>query len=1233
MENGNPVSPEGGFLSLQVEPFYAGNFPTAPCSDSAVFDFGSRKPMPMMSAVESDALRLTKPPGHPGVTVQSPKEDDHGQPFCHIRDCLKSRQKPRRKNVMDGWRGRTKDFHQRRFTMHFEDTILLDDVSSIKKIKKHSSDDLAVSTCSNQLAQIENNLEKCKMLVDEEVEQSSERLRIQIAQRELVNNNGEHDPHLDALERLRDVSLHFLNLSSEELLQGSLRNVILEANTVVRPLAMECGCGNCVKQLNLFLMSISRCARLADCAHSLSEEVRVKNGPPRRLLSDAFLQPPSMRMKISELILNEAAKVHAASVASSDSGRDSPVPDDMCDVSSDSGSLPGPSSMDSFIICRICECKVVADRLKEHSKHCLQEVQHPAVDEELNQLGNEIAKRIKDLASGGGSPRGARCSESDDSLSLLSPRVLPRTASAATCETLTALNEDLDEPLSAQYATVNADPLPRISRGPLTRSFSVEGRGRSPVGPATDAYELEALEALKRVCRSALSLPGWQAESRRILCGLIDVARLTSQRLDDLDRAESSSLAHRALRTLTFKLESLEASLSRVHSTRDRINFPAFDFLMSPRRPQLSESANSSFRKVKFEDFEIIKPISRGAYGRVYLARKKKTGDIFAIKVLRKKDMVRKNAVEQVIDERRIMSRFGGHNRHVVRFFYAFQSKRHLYMVMEYLPGGDCCALLRNSAFLDENSARVYTAETALALEFLHSNGIVHRDLKPDNMLIDRDGHIKLTDFGVSKIGVLNEYDRPSLSCTELDSKLAPGLRRSMLDVDSANCSFSSSSHAESSRGVDKRRVWVEERASSGDSSVEVPGEALSPVHHLLSAADLDRRVRAVSWSSRRSSSMTPPPLLPRRGSSNCLDDGMSVSSCQSADDWDLDSGCESPYVPLSRRMRHAAPRPSPRIPAAKPGQVLGTPDYLSPEILLGLGHGPEVDWWALGVILYEFLVGRPPFSADTANEIFDNILMRRLSWPEEASVSDEAKDLVDRLLDLNPDTRLGHNGAEEVFSHPFFGCIDWDHVLDSEGVFVPQTTSQDDTSYFDPERADFNKTGLSTAPAVALNNSDRARRTRRRSGSTTCGTRSPSAARGTTNADDTAGEADGEQDSLARPRRDSPSNSLPTNGTAASTCDPHVNVERAELRPGSGGSVSGQDIEDEEFLSPTKTSGSHMLEETTSASNVFFRNFSFVNLRSLEAANHALASVSRSLSSRSSSRSNDRFSPSPANM
>ncbi|GBM44944.1 Serine/threonine-protein kinase greatwall [Araneus ventricosus] len=152
-------------------------------------------------------------------------------------------------------------------------------------------------------------------------------------------------------------------------------------------------------------------------------------------------------------------------------------------------------------------------------------------------------------------------------------------------------------------------------------------------------------------------------------------------------------------------------------------------------------------------DFTIIKPISRGAFGKVYLCHKKEKPDqIFAVKVMKKETMVNKNMMKQVLTERNALAL--SRSPFVVQLFYSMQSKNSIFLVMEYMIGGDVKSLLHIYGFFDEDMAVFYASEAAHALEYLHKHNIVHRDLKPDNMLISATGHIKLTDFGLSKITV-----------------------------------------------------------------------------------------------------------------------------------------------------------------------------------------------------------------------------------------------------------------------------------------------------------------------------------------------------------------------------------------------------------------------------------------------------------------------------------------------
>ncbi|RKP04234.1 hypothetical protein CXG81DRAFT_8552, partial [Caulochytrium protostelioides] len=300
-------------------------------------------------------------------------------------------------------------------------------------------------------------------------------------------------------------------------------------------------------------------------------------------------------------------------------------------------------------------------------------------------------------------------------------------------------------------------------------------------------------------------------------------------------------------------------------------------------------------RTPQIRDFEFIKPISRGAFGKVYLVRKRATGDLFAIKILKKADMIRKNMVSHVLAERRVLAL--SKNPYVVSLYFAFQNKDYLYLVMEYLIGGDLSTLLSAFGTFDNDMIRQYGAEVALALGYLHKNGITHRDLKPDNMLIGAEGHIKLTDFGLSRISVPEQ------------------------------------------------------------------------------------------------------------------DQGVTTHSPE------------------------------------KMHNVLGTPDYLAPELLLGLAHGFPVDWWAFGICLYEFATGSPPFSDESPELIFRNILSGRVTWPAEIEIHPDLHHLIGQLLHRDPTGRLNFDG---IRGHAYFQETIWETLRHSPAPFTPTPAADTDTSYFD---------------------------------------------------------------------------------------------------------------------------------------------------------------------------------------
>ncbi len=145
--------------------------------------------------------------------------------------------------------------------------------------------------------------------------------------------------------------------------------------------------------------------------------------------------------------------------------------------------------------------------------------------------------------------------------------------------------------------------------------------------------------------------------------------------------------------------------------------------------------------------YEKIKTLGIGAFGEVALVRKKDTGALNAMKTLRKQDVLQRNQAAHVKAERDILAE--ADNDWVVKLYYSFQDKSNLYFVMDYIPGGDMMSLLIKKGIFEESLAQFYIAELVLAIESVHTMGFIHRDIKPDNILIDKDGHIKLTDFGL----------------------------------------------------------------------------------------------------------------------------------------------------------------------------------------------------------------------------------------------------------------------------------------------------------------------------------------------------------------------------------------------------------------------------------------------------------------------------------------------------
>jgi len=260
------------------------------------------------------------------------------------------------------------------------------------------------------------------------------------------------------------------------------------------------------------------------------------------------------------------------------------------------------------------------------------------------------------------------------------------------------------------------------------------------------------------------------------------------------------------------------------------------------------------------------------------------------MKILKKNDIIKQKQVDHVYSEFNILS--GLKHPFIVQLIgYNFEDPKYIYFIMEYIQGGELFSLLRSKGSFPVSQTKFYIAHIITIFEYLHSKNIVYRDLKPENILINKNGYLKLTDFGFAKI----------------------------------------------------------------------------------------------------------------------LENEKTYTLC-------------------------------------------GTPEYLAPEIILNKGHGKAVDWWTLGILLYEMLVGIDPFSDDDPMKTYQKILKGKINFPK--TINKDAKSLIKHLLTQDTTKRFGclKNGVKDILNHRFFEGFDWKNFvyLSMPAPYKPEIKSDDDTSNFE---------------------------------------------------------------------------------------------------------------------------------------------------------------------------------------
>ncbi len=295
--------------------------------------------------------------------------------------------------------------------------------------------------------------------------------------------------------------------------------------------------------------------------------------------------------------------------------------------------------------------------------------------------------------------------------------------------------------------------------------------------------------------------------------------------------------------------------------------------------------------KLTFHDFIKLKVLGKGSFGEVLLVKLKANNKYYAMKILVKKQVKLRHQEAHTKAERDLMVKINC--PFIVNIKFAFQDEYKLYIITEFMQGGEMFFHLHKEKKFSNGKARFYIIEIILAIEFLHKHNMLYRDLKPENIMVDANGHIKLTDFGLSKM-------------------------------------FTKS----------KEKAFT----------------------------------------------------------------------------------------------------------------ICGTPQYLAPEILSDDGYDNSVDWWSLGCVMFEMLVGKAPFRIPKGSYLSADLYKKKITIPE--YVTPEAKDLISKLLIPNPKNRLGYgkDGAQKIKDHPYFEGINWQDAWDRklQPPLIPQLKNETDLSYFD---------------------------------------------------------------------------------------------------------------------------------------------------------------------------------------
>jgi len=490
-------------------------------------------------------------------------------------------------------------------------------------------------------------------------------------------------------------------------------------------------------------------------------------------------------------------------------------------------------------------------------------------------------------------------------------------------------------------------------------------------------------------------------------------SKLTPQEHDEAMAAADKKLEERAQRAkdlLSQRYRGLRHGQEAKHSRKMQLernmiglNEDRKHKLRSTLEQEEIQLQKESRKRITTADFESLVVIGRGAFGEVRLVRSQINSSmaetasgnrLFAMKSMKKDLMVMKNQVGHLKAEREVLATADDNNRWLTVLHSSFQDDTYLYMIMEFMTGGDLMSLLMKEDTFSEVVTQFFMAEAANAISSVHALGYIHRDIKPDNMLLDSRGHLKLTDLGLcKKVGDVSHEDHPEAVLEMLKNERA--------------------------QEVNNGREWT------ADFNMAEGSNTMHRGHGDAMAMSFDRT------------------------------DGV-----------DADLSHQARPNNLSAKVRREMAY-----------STVGTPDYIAPEVLAaqngasGYSYTCAVDWWSLGVIMYECLVGYTPFYAEDPVTTCRKILRWRqcLEIPAEtkAQLSPDCIDFLSCLL-AGPESRIGsakgnssdfENGFVQVVKHPWFAKYDWEGSLARDGPLLPPGSEEF------PDLLDFLQTCPKTDP------------------------------------------------------------------------------------------------------------------------------------------------------------------------